>query len=64
MKTGEVGSQAVSSDFQVAHEGRDAGRDGAEIVIVQLLVLGGVVAEESAAGDHQIRPGGKQAFVH
>ena len=57
-------AQFVSGDFQVAHEGRDTGRDGAEIMVIQLLVLGGVVAEQGASSDHQVRPGGEQALVH
>ena len=56
-------AEAVAGDLQVTHESGHAGRDGAEVVIVQLLVLGGVVAEQGAAGDHQVRAGGVERLV-
>ena len=46
--------------IQILHEGRHPGADGAEIVVVQLLALGGLSTEQGAPGDPQILPLGIQ----
>ena len=50
-------------DFEVLHEGGDALRDGAEVVVVHLLVLGGIVAHEGAAGQQEVGTGAEEALV-
>ena len=57
-------AQPVAGNLQVAHKGGHPGGNGAEVVIVQLLVLGGIVAEERPARDHQVGPGSVQGFVN
>ena len=42
--------------IQIVHEGRHTGLDGTEVVVVQLLPLGGLGAEQRAAAEHQILP--------
>ena len=46
--------------IQILHEGRHPGADGAEIVVVQLLTLGGLSTEEGASRQAQILPLGVQ----
>ena len=41
---------------QLPHEGSDPGLDGAVVVVVQLLPLGGTGAEQRAAAELQILP--------
>ena len=50
-------AQLPQSVVQLLHEGRDAGPQGAEVVLLQLLALGGRRAEEGAAGQNQVLPG-------
>ena len=50
--------------LQVAHEGDDAGRDGSEVVVLELLVLGRFVTHQRAAREHQVGTQGPEAFVH
>ncbi len=57
-------TQPMAGDLQVTHESGHARRNGGEIMVVELLVLGGIVAEQGASGDHQVRAGGVEAFVH
>ena len=53
-------SQAPQLLVQGFHEGGHPGLDGAEIMVVQLLALGGLGSEEGAAGVHQV----PALFVH
>ena len=46
--------------IQILHKGRHPGADGTEIVVVQLLTLGGLSAEESSSRQPQILPLGIQ----
>ena len=50
-------------DFQFLHKGCHAGRDGTEIVVFQLLVLGTVVSHQRTACHQQVGTGGIQTFV-
>ena len=50
--------------FEVFHECHHAGRDRTEIVVLQLLVLGRLVAHERTAREHQVGTHSPQAFVH
>ncbi len=49
--------------FEIAHERHHALGNGAEIVILQLLVLGRLVSHERTAGKHQIGAHSPQALV-
>ena len=40
--------------FEVLHEGLHAVGDGAEVVVVHLLVLGALMAHEGASGEHEV----------
>ena len=48
---------------QVLHVGGHPGTDGAEVVVLQLLALGGLGAEQGAAGHPQILPLGVLGLV-
>ena len=50
----ERDSEAVPGYFQLSHERRHAGRNGAEVVVVKLLVLRRIVAHQGASGNHQV----------
>ena len=50
--------------LQVFHEGLDAFRDGAEVVVVHLLVLGRVVPHERPSRQHEVGTRRVEAFVH
>ena len=50
--------------LQVHHEIADALRNGAEIVVLELLVLGGQVSHQSATCQHEVRTGIVERFVH
>ena len=39
------------------HEGVDGGTDGAKVVLLELLALGGLAAKEGAAGEDEVRAG-------
>ena len=56
-------TKTVAGDLKVAHELGHTSRNGAEIVVVQLLVLGGVMSHQGAAGDHQVRPRGIEGLI-
>ncbi len=47
-------AEAVTFDLEVEHESFDARRDGSEVVVLKLLVLGRFVAHEGASGHHQV----------
>ena len=49
--------------LQIAHEGCHTLGDAAEIVVVHLLVLGGVVSHEGAACEQKVGAGSIEAFV-
>ena len=51
-------------NLKVAHESRHAFGNGAEVVVVHLLVLGRVMAHERAAGHQQVGACGVEPFVH
>ena len=50
--------------FEVFHEGGHTRRNGTEVVVFQLLVLGGLVSHQGASGQQQVRTCGVQAFVN
>ena len=52
-----------SLDLEVLHEGLHALRDGAEIVVVHLLVLGALVAHERASGEDEVGTRGVEVLV-
>ena len=56
-------AEAVSGYLDILHERRHPRRDGSEIVVVQLLVLGRIVSHQRAAGDHEVRTGGIERLV-
>ena len=47
-------TQLPQLSVQLLHEGGDTGLDGAKVVIVQLLPLGGLGAEQGPAGIDQV----------
>ena len=49
--------------LEVFHEGLDTVGDGAEVVIVHLLVLGTLVTHEGATGHEEVGTGAVEAFV-
>ena len=49
---------------QLLHEGLHPGLDDAEIMVIQLLALGGLRAQQRAAGEHQVLPGVDHLLVH
>ena len=51
-------------DFQLLHKGCHTRRDGAEVVVFELLVLGTIVSGQCAAGHQQVGAGGVKAFVN
>ena len=57
-------AQPVAGDLQIPHEGSDARRDRGEVMVVQLLVLGRIVAEQCASCNHQVRAGSIEPLVH
>ena len=50
--------------LEVFHEFHDTGRDGAEVMILQLLVLGAFMSHQGSAGHQQIGTCGVQALVY
>ena len=50
-------------DLEVFHKGLHAVGDGAEVVVVHLLVLRALVAHQRAARHQQVGTGGVEAFV-
>ena len=56
-------AEAVTFNFEVEHESFDTRGDGAEIVVLKLLVLGAFVTHEGTAGHHQVGTGGIESFV-
>ncbi len=57
-------AQFQGLDFQVFHEFGHALGDGAEVVVVHLLVLGRFVPHQCASRHEQVRAGGIKPFVH
>ena len=51
-------------NFEVAHELCDALRDGAEIVVVHLLILRRLVAHERTPREQEVRASGIQALIY
>ena len=64
MPSGKLDAQLVSLGLEIFHERRHARRDGAEIVVGQLLVLGRIVADDRPFAELQVRPGVEQRLVH
>ena len=63
--TGLAGdAKGKSLDFQVLHKGLNALRDGSEVVVVHLLVLGRVVTHKGTAGKHQVGTREVESFVY
>ena len=59
---GDAELEALQLDF--LHEAQDALLDAAEVVVLQLLALGGLGALEGAVGEHEVRPLLGQFQVH
>ena len=57
-------AETIGSHLQVTHEGSDARRNGREIVVVELLVPGGTVAEQGTSRDHQIGTSRIKRLIH
>ena len=51
-------------DLQVLHEGGYTAGDGAEVVVVHLLVLGRVMSHEGAACHYQVGACGIEVFIN
>ena len=51
-------------DLQFLHEGCHTGRNGTEVMVFQLLVLGRVVSGQGASGHQQVGTGSIQTFVN
>ena len=51
-------------NFQLFHKFHDAGRNGTEVVIFQLLVLTAFVAHQRTTAKQQVGTGGIQTFVY
>ena len=63
--TGLAGdAQFQRLNLQFTHEGRHTLRDGAEVVVVHLLVLRRVVSHQRAPCQQQVRTGSVETFVH
>ena len=57
-------TELKSLDFQILHECLNTLRDGAEVMVVHLLVLGRIVTHQGATCQHQIRTCSIQAFIY
>ena len=57
-------AEFVSGNLEIPHKCGHTAWDGAEVVVVQLLVLGGVVSHQCPAGNHQVRTGGIEFLIH
>ena len=57
-------TELKSLDFQILHECLNTLWDGAEVVVVHLLVLCRIVTHQGAACQHQIRTCSIQAFIY
>ena len=53
-----------SLDFQILHESLNTLWDGAEVVVVHLLVLGRIMTHQGATCQHQVRTCCIQAFIY
>ena len=52
-----------SLDFEVAHEFCDAFGDGAKVVVLHLLVLGGIVSHEGTSGQQEVGACGIESLI-
>ena len=57
-------TELKSLDFQILHECLNTLWDGAEVVVVHLLVLCRIVTHQGATSQHQIRTCSIQAFIY
>ena len=57
-------TQAVQLRFRFRHERQDARRNGAEVVVLELLPLGRLGAEQGSLAGQQIRPPVEELPVH
>ena len=57
-------AKAVALNLKVAHKGCHTRRNGAKIVVVQLLVLRRLVAHKRAASEHKVGTGGVKVLVN
>ena len=57
-------AQAVALNLKIAHKGSHARRNGAKIVVVQLLVFRRLVAHQRAASEHQVGTGGVKVLIY
>ena len=57
-------TELKSLDFQILHESLNTLWDGAEVVVVHLLVLCRIVTHQGATSQHQIRTCSIQAFIY
>ena len=56
-------AELVQLDLGLEHAGQDALGDGAEVVVLHLLALGRLGAEEGPAGVDQVGPGEVEVLV-
>ena len=56
-------SELVPRYLEVSHKGGDSRRDGSEIMVSELLILGGIMAHEGPSRNHQIGPGRIETLV-
>ena len=64
MTGGKLDAQLVGLGLEILHKGRHARRDGAEIVVGELLVLGRIVADDRPLAKFQVRAGVEQRRIH
>ena len=57
-------TELESLDFQILHKCLNTLWDGAEVVVVHLLVLGRIVTHQGAACQHQVRTCSIQALIY
>ncbi len=56
-------AEAVALDLEVEHEGFDSRRDGSEVMVLELLVLGRFVTHQGASGHHQVGTGAVERLI-
>ena len=59
-----VDAQLPQLFVEILHKGGDPGLDGAEVVVIQLLPLGGLGTEEGAAAELQVFALVVERFIH
>ncbi len=56
-------AELIELSFDLEHAGEDALGDGTEVLIFELLALGGLRAKEGSAGVEKVRPGEEEVAV-